>query len=97
MSLPNDPHTHPGCSAEAADRGGVHNSQFCIFCLRKIGDDADLRARTAMTRAEELDEQLTLVLADAYARGYYGPVHATAELTLLRRVTPGAGGSGGGA
>lgn len=34
-------------------------------------------------RIEELDAQLSLVLADAHQRGHYGPVHATAELVLL--------------
>ena len=48
-----DPTCHPGCENErGAD--GRHWAQFCIFCLRKIGDDAQHRLAELEAAAHEL-------------------------------------------
>ena len=48
-----DPTTHPGCESQRG-RDGVHRNQFCIFCLRKRGDDA-------LGRVDELESVLRAI------------------------------------
>lgn len=50
-----DPVTHPGCGPPA-----THYAQFCIFCLRKIGDDAAVeveRLKRALGLIAELGDR----------------------------------------
>lgn len=53
-----DPTCHPGCENErGAD--GHHRSQFCVFCLRAIGDKAQLRVaklEDVLRRISKLEE-----------------------------------------
>lgn len=74
MTILDDPTCHPGCEGER--RGNVHRAQFCIFCLRAIGDAATLRVDTLETALARLHEwtctfgaELKPPGADTYGEG----------------------------
>lgn len=78
MTAWEDSTCHPGCEDErGAD--GCHRAQFCVFCLRKIGDDAQLRLAELEAAAEALIASVPPSLRTPYHawEGFLNTLRAT--------------------